>query len=382
MNKTLVMHPAVSMPFSELCAGLQAAVAAGTVNMSVNGNLALFNYSKDCQFNHSWDAFTILARGLILDTVAQRIVALCFPKFHNATEPEGVKVVRFDAPFEAFTKLDGSLAVVYHYNGDWHVATRGSFNSAQAAWAQDWLYSNKVRDALNPCVTYLMEIIYPENKIVIKYDFSGLVLLSAYETATGRELDYHTELKPLADNTGLRITELVPFASFAEAAEYAEKLPGSQEGFVIRFCDTGDRVKIKGETYRCLHKMISNCTPLGIWELMCKNYDMESYKASMPEEFTEEISSIVQHFDSKCQETLARVVELYSRYAGCSDKELGLAVNTGELKGVEGAGMLFPLRKKGADNVKALILKGLRPTGNKIPGYVPSTNLLRAQTEE
>lgn len=378
-----VKHKALSVSFAALLAGLRSEVVQGTVNETRFGNLSLFNYSKDCQFNHNWNLYTMVARGLILDVVNNTIVGLPFFKFFNSSEPEGVKAICFEGGFTATMKMDGSLGIIYHYDNDWHVATRGSFISPQACWAENYLHTREdILSELVPGNTYLAEIIYPENKIVIKYDFSDLVLLGGYENSTGRELDYFDEIVPLAIRAGWRFANSVPFSSLSEVAEVAKHLPGTQEGFVVRFNATGDRIKMKGDEYCTLHKMISRITPLGIWELMVKGYDMESYKKSMPEEFTDEISSIVQHFSSKATETLSRVQELYARYAGFSDKELGLAVNTGELRGVVHSGKLFPLRKRGVDTVKALIMQELRPTGNKIPGYVPSTNLLRAQTEE
>jgi hypothetical protein len=49
----------------------------------------------------------MMARGLILDLEDESIVALPFPKFFNASEKEGASVVKFDAPFDAYTKMDG-----------------------------------------------------------------------------------------------------------------------------------------------------------------------------------------------------------------------------------------------------------------------------------
>jgi hypothetical protein len=103
------IHPALGYSFEDLHAALMERVNSGSINMVRSGTLALFNYSKDCQFAHQWDTFTMMARGLILDTSYNNksIVALSFPKFFNASEQEGASVVKFDAPFDAYTKMDG-----------------------------------------------------------------------------------------------------------------------------------------------------------------------------------------------------------------------------------------------------------------------------------
>ena len=44
-----------------------------------------------------------------------------------------------DLPFETMEKLDGSLIIIFHHNGRWRTATKGSFTSSQAQWAENFL---------------------------------------------------------------------------------------------------------------------------------------------------------------------------------------------------------------------------------------------------
>ena len=92
---------------------------------------------------------------------------------------------------------------------------------------------------LVPCVTYLVEIIYPDNKIVIPYDLEKLVLLGAYDE-TGEEI--------FDANPGFEIAPKYTFNSLEEIQELCKTLPGDKEGFVIRFQD-GTRIKFKGTKY-------------------------------------------------------------------------------------------------------------------------------------
>ncbi|MET9842806.1 hypothetical protein ABZZ01_34320, partial [Streptomyces virginiae] len=67
-----------------------------------------------------------------------------------------------------------------HYAGRWRVASKGSFISAQAVWAQRRLDGADTA-ALHPGTTYLAEILYPQNRIVVDYgDRRDLVLLAAF----------------------------------------------------------------------------------------------------------------------------------------------------------------------------------------------------------
>lgn len=376
------IHPALRFSFDCLRTALMARVEVGSINISQHGNLALFNYSKDCQFENLWDNFTLMARGLILDMKEECIVALPFPKFFNASEKQGAAVVRFDASFDAYTKMDGSLGIVYFHDGLWHVATRGSFTSDQSRWAEKWLHDNlKPYHQLDPNVTYLCEIIYADNRIVINYPYEGLVMLGAYNIVTGVELDYDRDLRPLCERVGMMLAERHQFRSFVEAQEFVKTLPGNEEGFVIRFRDSGERVKLKGSEYCALHKMISNITPLAIWELLCSGYSLDDYKRSMPEEFWDEIDEIVGHFQHRAAAIMVDVMNLVSEVSDLSDKDLGLLL-AGAFKNREYSGLLFPYRKKGAALVYGLVMKSLRPTGNTIEGYIPSAMLQRSQSEE
>jgi RNA ligase len=379
-------HPACSYvsqhSFDELVSELDKRIAEKLIHRTDCDNLSIYNYSKDCQFGHSWDEFTIMARGLILDLENRCIVALSFPKFFNASEKEAAGVVKFDSPFDAYTKMDGSLGIVYYYNSAWHVATRGSFTSSQSVVAEKLLHERIDVSWLNKDVTYLCEIIYPENRIVINYPFKGLVMLGAYNVISGVELDYDHDLRPLCSRLGMRIAERHQFESFVEAQEFVKTLPGSEEGFVVRFRDSGERVKLKGDEYCSLHKMISNITPLAIWELLCAGYSLDDYKKAMPEEFYSEIDEIVGCFVSRLNTIMHEVEDLHEANLVLSDKDLGLSIQHGTLRFAEHRSLLFPRRKKGLENVRKLVLDSLRPTGNVIVGYSPSELLQRSQSEE
>lgn len=54
-----------------------------------------------------------------------------------------------------------------------YVATRRRFDSEQAVWATDWLMKNSNIGALKEGWTYLFEIVYQNNRVVIGYPYEG-----------------------------------------------------------------------------------------------------------------------------------------------------------------------------------------------------------------
>jgi len=212
-------------------------------------------------------------RGLIVDD-AWNIIARPFPKFFSVEQLGGVVPVE---PFEAYEKLDGSLGILYFVDGKPQMASRGSFISEQAQRATQML-ETKYKDAkLDPSFTYLFEIIYPENRIVV--DYGGreeLVLLAIIETKTGKEWPLHSydSIFPVVKR----------YDGFSQFNELLANQDSSREGFVVRF-ESGQRVKIKFDEYKRLHKLLTGVSPKAIWEVLKSGSDISKVIERVPDEF-------------------------------------------------------------------------------------------------
>src|SRR5438132_2764187 len=142
-------------------------------------DLLIWNYTQKTQWERNWTPETRMCRGLIT-TSAGEIVARPFEKFYNAGEWLSMGNAIPVEPFEVYEKLDGSLGILYHLaNGGWAIATRGAFESPQAQVGTGLLDGLPATFEPSPRYTYLFEIIYPENRIVVNYgDRRELVLLA------------------------------------------------------------------------------------------------------------------------------------------------------------------------------------------------------------
>lgn len=118
--------------------------------------IAIYKYSRKCQFDRMWDEITLNMRGTVLDNIGN-IIAKPFPKFFNIEEVQEIP----DQPFDVYEKYDGSLIILFFYDGGWHTATQGSFYSDQAIYAKKLIERNpKSLDKLSEKFTFLFEIIY------------------------------------------------------------------------------------------------------------------------------------------------------------------------------------------------------------------------------
>jgi RNA ligase len=326
-----------------------------------------------------WTPAALMARGLILDTEDRTIAATPFPKFFNVGEHAGPIP---DVAFETLEKVDGSLIIIYWHRGDWKTATKGSLNSEQAQWARRKL-ATLATEHLVAGVTYLCEAIYPENRIVVHYDRDALVLLAAYDPV-GFELPY-TSLLDLADNVGFMLAERYDYTHVSELVATAKTLPANDEGFVLRF-ENGLRLKVKGDEYCRIHRLISDCTPLAMWQAMKDGTNLAAVRSDLPEEFWSDFDSIVNELGKQFDTLLTAIDKTGQLTDHLTDKELGLM-----LKEIPERirSFVFP-RRKHAGNLDAMIshprtrealFRSLRPTGNVLPGYRPSYAINRILEE-
>jgi len=201
--------------------------------------------------------------------------------------------------------------------GEWHISTRGSFTSEQAIKGKEMLGKLPL-DKLDKNNTYLSEILFKENRIVVDYgDYEGLVLLGAYNCNTGAEIE-RCELEKL-DGFDLVKT----YKTWGEDWETLKReISKDNEGYVIRFIG-GMRMKIKGEEYVRLHKILTNFSTKDIWELLKNNEPMEPFLERVPDEFDDWVKRIMMNLRWSFHHIDERVGKMYDyfRYGKFNDRD-------------------------------------------------------------
>ena len=238
--------------------------------------LAIFNYSRTCQYDRLWDDITLNCRGLVLDTKGN-VIAKPFPKFFNYEEHKADEIP--NESFEVFEKMDGSLGIWFHYNGEWHMATRGSFTSEQAIKGMEIAKREGLDRKCVPGFTYLFEIIYPENRIVVDYGKDERLVLLSIVNPEGNEIPY--------DEIEMDGWDIVNrYDGINDFTKLKGMISNDAEGYVIRF-KNGMRMKIKGDEYVRLHRILTNFSTTDIWELMRTDGNINEFLDKVPDEFDE-----------------------------------------------------------------------------------------------
>jgi RNA ligase len=252
--------------------------------------LIIYNYTARAQYDNVWNAATLACRGLIAD-LDGNIVARPFTKFFNLEQLSELP----DEPFEVFEKMDGSLGIVYWVDGAPYIATRGSFESEQAQEANKMLAAHDT-SKLNPRNTYLFEIIYPQNRIVVDYGgLRDLVLLAVIETESGIEV-------PLSDvGTDVGFAQVKRYEGVTDVQALRKLSNENTEGFVIRYA-SGLRVKVKLAEYVRLHRLLTGLTEKMLFEeFIVTEADLAPLLERVPDEFNVWIQERVADFTARYQ---------------------------------------------------------------------------------
>jgi RNA ligase len=289
--------------------------------------LSIYNYSRTCQYGGLWDEITLNCRGLVLDNEGN-VIAKPFPKFFNYEEHNAEEIP--NELFEVYEKMDGSLGIWFYYEreltyserykiwfssnyetgmeyyeeivpnfddpyfqptpttkGEWHMATRGSFTSEQSIKGMEIAIKYNYDKICVPGFTYLFEIIYPENRIVVDYGKEERLVLLGIINPKGEELPYDE----IADD-GWDI--VMKYNTFGEGFdELKREISNSKEGYVIRFRN-GMRMKIKGDEYVRLHRILTNFSTTDIWELLRSGGDMNEFLERVPDEFDKWVKNTIR----------------------------------------------------------------------------------------
>lgn len=245
--------------------------------------LSIAGYSDKAQFDRRWNEVTLNCRGLIYNTDTLEIVARPWKKFFNNGEANAAWI-DYNSPIEVTDKLDGSLGILYRVpagEGLYGISTRGSFHSEQAKHAtMIWISKYESRAVPMDGYTFLFEIIYPDNRIVLDYGSKDdLVLLGCVETGSGYVYGPREAAAML--NWPGEITEVFNFATISDMLAAPDR--ANTEGYVIR--QGNKMVKWKRPDYVELHRLISNLSEKSVWAGLSSGKTALDICEDLPDEF-------------------------------------------------------------------------------------------------
>lgn len=327
-------------------------------------DLVIYNYTQKAQITPgAFDNPAVMnSRGLIANK-SGKIVARPFPKFFNYGDPV-LGYLDLDEQVWVTDKYDGSLGILYPIGGaQYSIATRGSFGSDQASQATlIWLDKYQWRFTPNWMKwTYLFEIIYPENRIVVDYgDRRDLILLGLVNNRTGE-----VESPLVSDYPGPK-AEHLPYSTLREALS-AEPRPNA-EGMVVHLRDTGRMLKIKQDDYVALHKIVTGLSERSVWEYLGEHDSLDGLLEDIPDEFHSWVRGVGSRLYQLLDYWYNRALDVYAETVGVIEarkdqremrKEFALAV-----KDVRPELRPYMFALYDGKNIRPMIWNNLKPSGD------------------
>jgi len=262
-------------------------------------DLFILNYTHSCQYDRAWNDVTRQCRGLIVRGLNEdaEIIARPWPKFFNYGEHE--VDINPTAPARVQEKYDGSLGILYLAPDGMHaIATRGSFESEQALHATAlWRDRYEGLSIIPKVWTFLFEIVYPGNRIVVDYgDLDDLVLLDVLSVYSGLPLRKQPRWPgPIAHT--------LEYANLQEALE--SDAAENAEGFVVTY-PNGMKLKIKHEDYVRLHRIVTGLNEKTVWEHLRAGHPLAELLEPLPDEFRQWAENVADELTTKHAQTLAK----------------------------------------------------------------------------
>lgn len=190
--------------------------------------ISSFNFTRDAFYGANWNRQTILARGLFLDTVNNKVMARSYEKFFRINEVHETELLslknRLQFPVTAYVKENGFLAIVsYDYNkDDLFIASKSTNRGEYVDYIKAQLepYREKILSMLRASYQYTKELkngmncslVFecedPEHDPhIIKYDKSRIVLLDVISNS----IDYcampYNKVREIAEEIGCPVKE-------------------------------------------------------------------------------------------------------------------------------------------------------------------------------
>ncbi len=313
--------------------------------------LVILNYSQiDSPKSHP---IVRECRGLVLEMKTWKLVARSFPRFFNWGEmAEEMSLFDFN-DCHARSKEDGSLVLLYCYQGQWRVNTRGSFaDGKMQPLSPTWEEGIRIALGVHSLqglkrrlfeeLTYVCEFCSPWNKVVRRYATPRLYLLTAFEGEKEMRPGV-SDMAYEADNLFSR-PQRFDFRSIEEVQKYIENQASKDptyEGVVL--CDKDyRRWKVKSPTYLGLHRLANN------GEFTAKHLLPFVLAGDADEllQYYPECKDVYQEIEARTKEAYGKLSDLWDRTRGIEgQKEFALAI----VGKTPFTGALFTARKTGAE---------------------------------
>jgi T4 RnlA family RNA ligase len=296
-----------------------------------NYRLAHYNYFIDPMGDNSIDAKELRGLAFVFNEDGSLFKRyLCLNKFFNLNQVEETQYSLIkNIPIKSlYDKCDGSVInFIKLPNGRILAKSKMCFDNNQALNSMKFYEDNiDIKNMVNWClfndIMPIMEYVSPQNRVVLKYHTSKLILLRFRCLKTGKyiDLDYY----PLIDN--IETSQKEELLTWDELLELSKTIE-NKEGWVAMLDDENNSlVKLKTKWYCDLHHMFDDI--VGREDYMIKKIvdeEIDDVIAQLEIQDTEILSvlnNVTDVVNDYIKNTVNHVENLLEKYKNFSKKEI------------------------------------------------------------
>jgi hypothetical protein len=240
-------------------------------------------------------------------------------------------------------KLDGSMMILYHYDGQWHVATLGSPDAGGSVGAFGMTFSElfwrvwqekdfTLPNAINSNRTFMFEMMTPYNRVVVTQETCDLKLIGIRSNWAGSEsqVSYWREYNPVRE---FQLHSLKDILSTFDTMN-----PLVQEGYVV-MDRAFNRLKVKHPGYVALHHLKDSMSPRRVLEIV-RSGEAGEVVANFPE-WGDAFARVQARYDG----LVMHLTTEWRRLKAVADGREGQKAFAAEAIKSPCSGVLFGLRK-------------------------------------
>ncbi len=294
-------------------------------------------------------------RGIILNEKENwQVVSYAYDKFFNYGEINA-STIDWESAI-VYDKLDGSLMVLYYYDGQWQVQSSGTadgsgevngfkFSFADLFWRVWHELGYTLPEEKDYC--FVFELMTPYNRIVVQQLTNNLVLHGVRNISTLQE----EKPQSWAEKYGFNLVKTFSLSNWQDIVNSAEKLPPIEaEGYVI--CDDDfRRVKVKSSQYVAMAHFRSSFSTRKMLSIIV-NHEGDEFLSYYPE-----WQDYYQEIESKYDKLVKKIETDYNQYSSIElQKDFAMSI-----KHLPYSGVLFALRAKKSPTIKEALIKTSLP---------------------
>lgn len=234
-----------------------------STNFSPDGSRVIFNYDIAARKDN---VIANESRALVLENKTWNVVAKAFTRFFNLGEIFDHKHFNWNS-FDCYEKVDGSLILLYYYDGEWRVNTRNSFGEGKIhgcsySWKELFLSTIKLPEEINEhkYLTFVFELCSPYNQVVKFYETPRSYLLGIFDKESGEELSINDKVYFAQNIFECKLPEIFPIHRYPDLTKYINQLKENKkldEGCIVKDSN-GMRIKVKNPFYVEVHHLKDN----------------------------------------------------------------------------------------------------------------------------